>query len=220
MPTALATDYRIKKKRHYRRRRASSVWVPGQYYDQETSLNYNYFRDYEASTGRYVESDPIGLRGGINTYAYVRGNPLGATDPMGLLGFYSNCSQQQRDRINLALMDMFIDMIKKCNSGGGDNCENSSCPDCKNLFKIFQWYATSAKISCDNWPCAQVNARGNGTTWLYPPMINGTAPQCGCMKGVLFHEALHGIDNDASESDVGHRAQKCFSCAPLSAEGR
>ena len=58
--------------------------LPGQYYDAETGLNYNYFRDYEPATGRYVESDPIGLKGGPNTYAYVRGNPLRRVDSMGL----------------------------------------------------------------------------------------------------------------------------------------
>ena len=57
---------------------------PGQYYDQETGLHYNYFRDYNPVVGRYIQSDPIGLAGGLNTYGYAGGKPNQQIDPYGL----------------------------------------------------------------------------------------------------------------------------------------
>lgn len=72
---ALATPRRVKRNRHRWRKTASG------------RQHYNYFRDYEPGTGRYVQSDPIGLAGGISTFGYVGSRPLDFIDPYGLWGF-------------------------------------------------------------------------------------------------------------------------------------
>ena len=66
---------------------ALNLRFPGQQYDAATGLHYNYFRDYDPSTGRYVESDPIGLNGGVSTHGYVLGRPITRVDPRGWVSF-------------------------------------------------------------------------------------------------------------------------------------
>nr|WP_225585324.1 RHS repeat-associated core domain-containing protein [Acidovorax sp. ACV01] len=57
---------------------------PGQYFDKETKLNYNYHRSYAPGTGRYTQGDPIGLDGGWNRFGYVDADPLRYFDSLGL----------------------------------------------------------------------------------------------------------------------------------------
>ena len=62
----------------------NNLRFPGQYYDAETGLNYNYLRDYNPVIGRYVEADPIGLKGGLNLFVYAKSSPINWVDPLGL----------------------------------------------------------------------------------------------------------------------------------------
>src|SRR5262249_11260408 len=70
---------------------------PGQYYDDESGLHYNYHRDYDPHSGRYLESDAGGLQDGTNTYTYVRSRPTIAVDPAGLYSVSINTTVEVVD---------------------------------------------------------------------------------------------------------------------------
>jgi RHS repeat-associated protein len=69
---------------------------PGQIFDGQAGLHQNYYRDYDPAVGRFAQSDPSGLGGGLNTYNYSGGNPLSNFDPLGRYctssGGMTNCS--------------------------------------------------------------------------------------------------------------------------------
>jgi len=93
--------------------------LPGQVYDRETELHYNYLRDYDPALGRYTTPDPLGIAGGMNPYAYVSANPLTNIDPLGLyqldmhyymvffLGLASGLSTD--DARTIALASQYVD---------------------------------------------------------------------------------------------------------------
>jgi RHS repeat-associated protein len=87
---SLPSPRRCYRKRLRLRRTASgrslayNLRFPGQYFQAETGLNQNMLRDYDSLTGRYLESDLVGLAAGVNTYSYTLDNPLWYIDPLGL----------------------------------------------------------------------------------------------------------------------------------------
>jgi RHS repeat-associated protein len=93
---------------------ANNLRFPGQYYDQETGLHYNWNRFYDPKTGRYITADPIGLKGGINYYLFANGNPINKKDPKGLES-ESKCPCTEMQKINATVL---------CNK------ENSVLTDC------------------------------------------------------------------------------------------
>lgn len=57
--------------------------LPGPWFQLESGLAWNWHRHYDASIGRYVQPDPLGLVDGPSVYGYVRQNPMGGVDPEG-----------------------------------------------------------------------------------------------------------------------------------------
>jgi RHS repeat-associated protein len=87
---------------------AQNLRLPGQYADQETGYYHNGFRTYAADLGRYLESDPIGLKGGANTYAYAHDNPVDRSDPLGLKDYGSAFTNAMLDQAYSSATDQSL----------------------------------------------------------------------------------------------------------------
>jgi RHS repeat-associated protein len=91
---------------------------PGQIYEKETGLHYNYHRYYQPKTGRYVSPDPMGLKGGDNLYSYVSNNPTTRIDPLGLWGYLGHrILTQDAMRVGTLFNQIDAEKVMRANAG-------------------------------------------------------------------------------------------------------
>ncbi len=191
----------------------NNLRFPGQYFDAETGMHYNYFRDYEPSIGRYVESDPIGLSGGNGRSLYASGNPLNRFDSHGLLARGQGCTQEQWRRIQEAESKIQQKIDGSC---AGCDDRNNGCIPCAYLHQVRNALHTSS-VGCsgaDNQKlyCGEAPVGGASVT-LHPIAF---LPICGCLEATVLHELLHnaGLDGDGtSHGAINFIERRCFGCA-------
>jgi RHS repeat-associated protein len=163
---------------------------PGQYYDAETGLHYNYFRDYDPRTGKYIESDPVGLKGGVNTYVYVRNNPVNRIDPLGLYDTL-NCIVSQCAQIADA-----VTSAQNAANQQGIGGEVSKILD-KTTFECRKPDKTKNYCGANNDPDIYLRNAFNKR-------------KCGSLASTILHEVSHSAPLKYSEMDAYILENKAF----------
>lgn len=141
---------------------------PGQWFDKETGLFHNGFRDYNPSTGRYMQSDPLGLEAGFNTYSYVGSNPFRAVDPYGLKIVFAENAK--------SLGAFHLDILR------------SSSPTAKKYIDLLEGLPDVISVSCGE------SSGQKGLSVIWNPSLNfidrgGNLLANGSLS--LFHELYH-----------------------------
>jgi RHS repeat-associated protein len=194
---------------------------PGQQYDSETRLHYNYFRDYEPGTGRYVESDPVGQKPSFATYTYLVRGPLSDADIFGLAPKIE-CGGTSKADVTDA-----INRMKE----GLDKCIGCKSERGRQAVDDYMQKLDSMTIKCESVPLLIVDGKNacasNDRKGLITLSLGGLLPGmgCFCLESTLYHEILHDFfpgghkfKRDGSwdtENDFFFdRQTSCFDCEP------
>lgn len=178
---------------------------PGQYYDAETGLIHNGWRDYESGTGRYVESDPIGLDGGVNTFSYASGNPLLLVDRYGLATFINFPPDKEADMRKA--VDDAIQKLRDCKASPDCWSDDQKPKVIKNLEGARFVYRPDMEDCGETgrFPFARtIKISPNAFNW----------GKCCDLPSTLAHEANHlGRAGNNGGEDASQKLEKlCFNC--------
>ncbi|NHF64213.1 RHS repeat protein [Xanthomonas hortorum] len=208
---------------------------PGQRFDAASGLNQNYFRDYEAATGRYGQSDPIGLDGGSTTYSYTGSSPLMWKDTNGLVRWSGNAMPAAVGVGALSVGAYVFDLTSQCVNGrkahvlvrawgagfgaglkylpvtstAGNVTLEDQLPDIvpSNLVGLFFMENAGVSVGGFGGGC---NAYQMGSEWTPAVSKNGTS----CSLGGGGLDAGIGLQWGKSEL-VGLKWLKCDECSPV-----
>ena len=185
--------------------------LPGQWDDDTwrtaslgAEVYYNVWRWHEYGTGRYTRPDPVGLRGGVNLFAYTSGRPTYQTDPLGREVRTVGCNATQSAAIQLAAQDA--------------DAASQTCLPCQYRAKFRNTIRNEVVIEC--WAFQPDPARpvcagttSSGAIMLVTHQMTNEGG-CGCLKSQIMHEVLHLIKYEGNvEAKILTRARRCFSCA-------
>jgi RHS repeat-associated protein len=185
---------------------AYNLRFPGQVFDGQAGLHDNWMRAYDPATGSYPQSDRLALNGGINTYAYVQGDPIGSSDPTGLVKRGGGWSAPQWAGIKQAENTIRRELSKSCSchaTSSGDGC--IPCELVGNLLNRLDNSVVSEAPLIDSETGKQDCGVGGIPGYqIYLSAAAFTKP-CDCLASTLYHELLHntGLDHEDTASGPG-----------------